>query len=857
MKSGQSLGPYRIVEKIGEGGMGEVFRALDSRLHREVAVKILPPHVADDPDRRARFDRESRAVAALSHPNILAIFDVGVAGPVTYAVTELLEGESLREHLSNGPLPVRKAIEIAVQVARGLSVAHDKAIVHRDLKPENVFILNDGRVKILDFGLARTATDAAVTTTGTEPGVVMGTVGYMAPEQVRAQPVDARTDLFALGIVLHEMLSGRRPFQRETPAETTTAILRDDPPELLGTRSEISPTLNSIVRHCLEKNPAERFQTARDLAFALEALSGSATAISSEAAQATPMARRGRWLWPLAAAVAVLMATTGVLVWQRMGDDAPRPRYVMKTFEPQTMFSARFLPDGTTFAYSGVADSVMQTFLVRPDRSAPEPIGNAGSELLAISSSGELAVLVDSVADRGMTLGTLARLSIGGAPRRVRERIRWADWGPDGNAMAIVQDLGGRDRLEYPIGTMLYETPGTISMVRVSPDGARVAFSDHPLRGDIRGWIKVVDRAGRVVSLAGEYTAQYGLAWSPDGRSVVFSASTGDLDQPTWVRRVYSVPASGRAPAVLLLDAPGGLHVNDVNARGDLLAGRSDIGTGIMVQPPGAPRERNLSWMSGSVAPLLSRDGSLVAFQREGAGARGGPDILLRNTDGSPALSVGQGNVLGLSPDGSRVLALAITPSDLVVYPTGAGERTVLGRGPIESYLPVGAWFPDGQRILTCGSEKGRGPRCYEQRVDGLPKAVTPEGLVGAPGAALSVDGRLLLGQDSNRTWQVVDLASGALRAAVGLQPTDSVAGWSNDGTAAFVARIPQVPARLERVNLQTGIRTFIRELAPPDRAGVSVVVPSSIIDDGRGYAYFFIRDVATWYVVQDSGLTR
>ena len=217
-------------------------------------------------------------------------------------------------------------------------------------------------------------------------------------------------------------------------------------------------------------------------------------------------------------------------------------------------------------------------------------------------------------------------------------------------------------------------------------------------------------------------------------------------------------------------------------------------------------------------------------------------------------MRVGHGNVLGLSPDGSKVLALAIAPSDLVVYPTGAGERTVLSKGPIETYLPVGGWFPDGQRILTCGSEKGRGPRCYEQRVDGSPKAVTPEGLVSA---ALSVNGRHLLGQDSNRTWQVVDLTSGELRAAAGLQPTDLVVGWSNDGTAAFVARVAQVPARLERVNLQTGVRTFIRELAPPDRAGVSVIVPTSIIDDARGYAYFYVRDVATWYVVQDTGLAR
>ena len=315
-------------------------------------------------------------------------------------------------------------------------------------------------------------------------------------------------DLFALGAVLHEMLSGRRVFQRDTAAETMTAILREDPPELLGTRPDVSPALDRIVRHCLEKNPAERFQTARDVAFALEALSGSTASGMSEAARATPMGRRGRWLWPITAAVVTFLAMTGVLVWDRSTRHVPRPRYVMKTFEPQTMFSARFLPDGTTFAYTGLADSERQTFLVRPDRSAPEPIGSTGSVLLSISRSGELAVFVDMVADRGMPLGTLARLTIGGAPRRVRERIRWADWAPDGNSMAVVQDVGGRDRLEYPIGTTLHETPGWISMLRVSPDGERVAFTEHPLKGDTRGWIKVVDRAGKVLSLAGEYAAQ-------------------------------------------------------------------------------------------------------------------------------------------------------------------------------------------------------------------------------------------------------------------------------------------------------------------------------------------------------------
>jgi serine/threonine protein kinase/Tol biopolymer transport system component len=851
---GTVLGPYEVVSLLGAGGMGEVFRARDSRLHRDVALKILPAHVADDPDRRSRFERESRAIAALSHPNVLSVFDVGVAGSITYAVTELLEGESLREHLGRGALPVRKGIDIAVQMARGLSAAHDKGIVHRDVKPENVFVLDDGRVKVVDFGLARTAADASAdTAAGTDPGVVMGTVGYMAPEQVRAQSVDPRTDLFALGVVLHEMLSGRRLFHRETAAESMTAILRDDPPELVGTRAEISPALDRIVRHCLEKNPAERFQTARDVAFALESLSGS---LSSRPSEPVPRARvaagRGRWLWPAAAAAATFLVMSGVLVWDRMHRDVSLPRYVMKTFEPQTMFSGRFLPDGSTFAYTRLADSEARIFLIRPGQSTPEPVGDAGSLLLSISRSGELAVLVDAVADMGGTFGTLARLTIGGAPRRLRERVRYADWAPDGNSLAIVHDVEGRARIEYPIGTVLYETTGFIGVVRVSPDGERVAFNDYASRSDGRGWIKAVDRAGRVVTLSGELTGHYGLAWWPDGASVVFSGSTGTSDQPSTVRSVYSVQASGRALPDLVLDAPGGLHVNDVNARGELLAARSDIRSGIMVQLPSAPGERSLSWMSGSWAPALSRDGGVMAFQWEGPG--GASEILLRNTDGSPALRVGQGTLLGLSPDGARVLALAGPPRELVVYPTGAGEPIALNRGPIDSYVPMGAWFPAGDRVLTCGSERSRPPRCYAQPLSGPPRAITPEGFIGA---ALSADGRQLLAHDSAGAWHVVDLTTGIVRAAAGLQPADTVAGWSSDGRAAFATRVPQVPARLERVDLHTGVRTLVRVLAPPDRTGVNVIVPTSIIDDARGYAYFYRRDVATWYVVRGISLGR
>src|ERR671930_376559 len=316
---GTRLGPYEVLSPRGAGGGGEFKKGRDVRLDRFVAIKVMSEALVRDPDRRARFEREAKAVAALSHPNIVAIFDVGLHGHAAYAVTELLDGETLRARLTSlgargaptspgagfSGLPVRRAIDIAVQILRGLAAAHDKGIIHRDLKPENVFLLNDGQVKILDFGLARQAppsSDAIETAVAmTDPGVVVGTAGYMAPEQIRGQPVDGRTDLFALGAVLYEMLSGRRPFHGNTSADTMLAIVKDDPPDLSMSRTDVPPMLERIVRHCLEKNPVERFQMARDVAFALETASGSTSVLMP----APPVSSR-RWVRTLTATAVVL-----------------------------------------------------------------------------------------------------------------------------------------------------------------------------------------------------------------------------------------------------------------------------------------------------------------------------------------------------------------------------------------------------------------------------------------------------------------------------------------------------------------------------------------------------------------------
>ena len=373
---GTTIGPYRILDKLGEGGMGEVYRARDTRLNRDVAVKVLPVHLAADPDARVRFEREAKAVAALSHPNILAIHDFGVDGAVAYIATELLDGETLRERLRHGALPFKKAIAIARDIAIGLAAAHDKGIVHRDIKPENVFLAAGGHVKILDFGLARQVADAAEdsqTVLKTTPGTVLGTIGYMSPEQVRGQLADQRSDLFSLGCVLFEMITGCRAFDRPTAAETMTSILREDPPELTSASGRVPPALDQVVRHCLEKQPDERFQSARDLAFALQALSGGSMPSGPAAVVAAPRSS-ARW-WPAAVAAGSLIigVAAGHWLWSSAppATSAQPVSFQQVSDSPGVETEPSLSPDGKSVVYTQLADGSSDIYLLRVGSRSP------------------------------------------------------------------------------------------------------------------------------------------------------------------------------------------------------------------------------------------------------------------------------------------------------------------------------------------------------------------------------------------------------------------------------------------------------------------------------------------------------
>src|SRR5215472_15144185 len=403
LTSGTRLGPYEILAPIGAGGMGEVYRARDERLKRDVAIKVLPASYSQDADRLRRFEQEAQAAGALNHPNITAVHDLGSHEGAPYIVTELLEGETLRTRLSGGAIPVRKAVDYSVQLAKGLAAAHEKGIVHRDLKPENIFLTNDGRVKILDFGLAKLTqpegqlagqTNLPTAPANTEPGVVMGTLGYMSPEQVKGKPADQRSDIFSFGAILYEMLSGSRAFHRDSAAETMSAILREEPPDLSATNRNVQPGLERIVRHCLEKNPEERFYSARDIAFDLEALS--ATSGVPAAASAAGVSKRRQLLPGLVLAAIVAALAIGYLVGKGRGTGAP-PRFRQLTFRRGTVWSARFGSDGKTILYSASWEGEPTAmFVCSPESPESRPLGIPGADVLAVSATGDMAVSLES-----------------------------------------------------------------------------------------------------------------------------------------------------------------------------------------------------------------------------------------------------------------------------------------------------------------------------------------------------------------------------------------------------------------------------------------------------------------------------
>ncbi len=851
LATGRQLGPYQILAPLGAGGMGEVYRARDARLDRDVALKVLPERVAGHPEALARFEREAKAVAALSHPNILAVHDYGQEEGTAYVVTELLEGETLRVALAGGALPVRKAVDYTVQAAHGLAAAHEKGIVHRDVKPENLFVTRDGRVKVLDFGLAAheaptgpEATSAPTLSRHTDPGVVVGTVPYMSPEQVRGTPVDHRSDIFALGCVLYEMLAGRRAFQRETAAETMTAILKDDVPEWPETGRHVPPALDRLLRRCLEKKPEERLQSARDLALALEALTAGDTSGATVKPTRAAAARRGRLLRGagLVLAGAGLGYLAAEIVGRRVGGVAPEPAaYEHLTFRRGYVPAARFAPDGRSAIYSAIWDGAPSSvYSVRRDNPTAMEAPIAEAHLLSVSRDGELALCLRPRLDFFATRGTLARLRPGGgAPREVLEDVLAADWSPDGE-LAVVRRRGGHTTLEFPVGKTLYQTPGWISSPRFSPGGEHLAFVEHPIHGDDRGWPGIVDLAtGASRSLSPETSTVSGLSWWPDGREVCFAS---------W-DEVRCVPLDGTAKNRLVARGAQHLILHDISSEAHLLVTTVIWFGSLAVSADGGP-ERDLSRMTTSVPVDFSRDGRQILFSE-----LLDYGIRLAALDGGPSVRLGAGSPQALSPDGRWVLAIAPqSPTQLLLLPTGPGSQRLLPRGGLAQHFAAD-WLPDGRRVVVSGAAPGQVPRLYLQDVEaGEPRPFSSEGLRLPlfPAGAVSPDGRLILALDAESHPVLVPLAGGPPQPLRSLGDDLMPMRWAEDAHTIFVR--PRFLERLwpiDRVDVRTGRREGWKTLGPSDPTGTPLVYSVRVSPNGRGYAYSAMRFLSELCVVR------
>ncbi len=822
--------------------MGEVYRAKDARLGREVAIKVLPASFSNDSDRLRRFEQEAKAAGLLNHPNITAVYDIGSHEGAPYVVSELLEGETLRAVLSGGRLSPRKAIDYALQIAHGLAAAHEKGIVHRDLKPENLFVTRDGRLKILDFGLAKLThaeegggqqTNLPTATAGTEPGVVLGTLGYMSPEQVRGRPADARSDIFSFGAILYETLSGRRPFQGDSAADTMSAILREDPPDLSLTNQNLPLGLERIVRHCLEKNPEQRFQSARDLAFDLDALSNvSAPARPLPAAPARP----GRsWLLLAAAVVVAALAVTGSYIAglkRGRNSQSGGAKFSQLTFRQQPVFNARFAPDGKTVIYSTApVGNTPEIFSLRLDYPGATPRGLRGVHLLSVSSRGELAVLTKArYLGHDLFSGTLARMPLeGGAPREVLDGVREADWSPDGSDLAVIREVNGKDRLEFPAGKVLCEAGGYLSNPRFSPRGDRIAFFEHPIKYDDRGLVAVVDLSGKKTVLSQGYWGEEELAWSAAGDEVMFSAGLAYNNFS-----VYAVSLAGQAR--IALQSAGGLTIQDVRSDGRWLVKRDDLFREMPVLVSGQDRERDLSWLDLSDPVAFSPDSRTLLFSETSGSVGVNYAVGLRPTDGSAVVRLGEGFASDLSRDGKWALVnVPTSPAQLTIYPTGAGQTRRLERGGIVSYESA-QFFPDGRSVLACGHEEGHAVRCYVQAVvGGPPRPVTPEG---TSFGHVSPDGRRIIVRESAEGPRIYPAEGGAGKPVAGATPEDVVIRWSTDGRSVLVFRVTEVPARVERLDLSTGKRELLRTVGPTDLAGVLQIRPVVLSEDEKSHAY-------------------
>ena len=754
LASGTNLGPCETQALLGAGGMGEVYRARDTRLGREVAIKILAQHLSAQPELKERFDREARAISSLNHPRICALYDIGHQNGVDFLVMEYLDGESLAVRLQKGPLPLKETLKIGMEVCEALEVAHRAGITHRDLKPANIMLTRSG-AKLMDFGLAKSAAGAdggkpnalllssAKTVDAGSPlsplttaGAVLGTIQYMSPEQIEGQPADQRSDLFALGAVLYEMATGKRPFDGKSQISVANAILEKTPEPISVTQPVTPPAFERVVSTCLEKNPDDRFQSARDVRLELSWVSDTAAQLAPH--DVVPATQKFRNILGWRVALIFALVAAGLFF---LGNRAKlQPRFTNVTFREGALQAARFSHDGQTIVYSGEWEN-------QPPQVAVARVGSPESRSLdipwatiaSVSASDVLAVLLGC--EQVFLIdckGTLATMSLaGGAPRSLAEHVAYADWDPDGKQLAISVFSSEGARLEFPPGHVLFQqNAGWFGHPRFSPDGSRIAFENHPISGNDEGALETVDLSGKRTVLVPDDVSLEGIAWSPDGKEVWYAGTSNG----GWADTIYAVSLSGRKRTVLTMPY---VRLHDIAKDGRVLLSHESWRRQLKGFFPGDKTERPYSWLDDTEATGISDDGRWISF------AEGGETYYLENdymayyraTNGSPAVLLGAGTA-AISPDGKWLLSTNSKSHKLQLQPLGPGQPRELPTPGLKNFDHQG-WSGDGRQIVYEAQTDQNDWNVYQQRIDGGPPALVKAGARNVS-PHLSHDGELL-----------------------------------------------------------------------------------------------------------------
>jgi eukaryotic-like serine/threonine-protein kinase len=856
LTSGTKLGPYEIQSPLGAGGMGEVYRARDTRLGRDVAIKVLPQHLSANPDLKQRFEREARAISALNHPRICTLHDIGNQDGVDFLVMEYLEGETLAQRLKRGRVSLKETLKIGIEVCEALDKAHRAGIIHRDLKPGNIMLTANG-AKLMDFGLAKSAatglgsassntpllsaaqtmSEASPMTPLTTAGAVIGTIQYMAPEQIEGKEADARSDLFALGAVLYETITGVRPFEGKSQISVASAILEKDPEPISKLQPLVPLAFEHVVTACLAKNPEERFQTAQDVKLELKWIAETPVFAALERSAKSS----SRTLpWSIASAAVLLLIATALLLLRA----TPQPHYRMVSFRDGTLQAARFSHDGQTIVYSGQWEG--QSPEVATSRAgSPEsrPLGIPSATLAAVSSSDELAVI------EGCELvflldcaGNLASVNLaGGSPRQLAANVTFADWNPDGKQLAIVVDSANDARLEFPSGHILYrQNSGWLGHPRFSPDGTLIAFENHPIDSD-DGSIDVVDLQGKRRIITQGWLSIEGIAWHPSGKEIWFA---GTVNSGGWADAIHAVTLSGKDRTVLTIPW---VRLHDISSDGRLLLTRENWRRQLIGMFPKDSAEHPYSWLDSTSPTTISNDGQWLSFNEGGEiyYIEGDRLAYYRKTDGSPAVGLGGGQAF-ISPDGKSILTFG-RKNKMILQWVGSGESKEIPTPGLKSFDHA-AWSDDGRHIAYEGLTAQNEWNVYTQKIEGgAPILVRNQGRNAVP--TLSPDGSVIAMSEERGGISLYRAGSNQPEAVKSALPAEIPIRFANDGHTLLVANANGKDAALTLIDLANGQRRLWKRLPTPNlptRKGVAVT------PDLKYYAYEVPRYSSSLYLVEN-----